>query len=291
MSREPAFAAPESVSAAIGLLAEAGADGRVLAGGTDLLVQMQTRRSRAGLVIDLKRIPELNRLELGPEGLRLGAALSTAALREHPEVRALYPGLVESAELIGSEQIQGRASVGGNLCNASPAADTVPALIAAGAEAVIAGPSGTRRVPVDGFCRGPGENVLERGEILVELAVPHPGPGTADAYQRLIPRSEMDIAVVGVGVQLTLEDGRCSAARVALGAVGPTVVSVPEAAAALVGSRLDGPALEAAARAARAACRPIDDLRGTIAYRTHVAGVLLRRVTRLAAERAVQVSR
>ncbi len=287
LSTSAAYAAPESVDAAVALLAEAGPDGRVLAGGTDLIVQMQTGRRRPRLVVDVKRIPDLTACELGPEGLRLGAALPSAELRERPEIRAIWPGLVGAAELIGSEQIQGRASLGGNLCNGSPAADTVPALIAAGAVGRIAAPGGTREVPVEAFCTGPGETVLGPGELLVELRVPRPPDRTADAYLRLIPRTEMDIAVAGAGVQIGLDgEGRCAAARVALGAVAPTALLVPAAAEALVGSRLDDAALEAAAAAARAACRPIDDVRGPADYRTHVAGVLLTRAARIAASRA-----
>ncbi len=286
MSEEAAYAAPDSMEAAVALLAQAGADARPLAGGTDLIVQMKTGRRRPGLVLDLKRIPELGRIEIRDDEIRIGPALCCAALGEHAELRALLPGLVEAAELIGSDQIQGRASIGGNLCNASPAADTVPALIACGARAVIAGSDGTREVPVAAFNRGPGENGLGPGELLADLRVPRPSAGTADAYLRFIPRTEMDIAVAGAAVQLRLEEGRCTAARVAVGAVAPTALEVPDAAAALVGSAPDDAAFDAAAAAARAVARPIDDQRGTAAYRTHVVGVLVKRAARLAAERA-----
>ena len=287
MSASAAYAAPESVEAAVALLAEAGPEGRVLAGGTDLIVQMRSGRRTPRLLVDVKRIPELMLCELGPEGLRIGAALSAAALREQPEVRRVYPGLVEAAALIGSEQVQGRASLGGNLCNGSPAADSVPALIVASAVCVVVGPAGRREVSVEAFCTGPGETVLGRGELLVELRVPRPPVRTADAYLRLTPRTEMDIAVAGAGVQLGLaDDGRCSSARVAIGAVAPTALRVPEAAEALVGSDLGDDALEAAAAAVRAASRPIDDVRAPAAYRTHVVGVLVKRVARIAARRA-----
>lgn len=287
MSASAAYAAPENLEAAIALLAEAGPDGRVLAGGTDLIVQMRTGRQTPGLLVDVKRIPELTICELGPESLRIGAALSTAVLREQPEVRGVFPGLVEAAELIGSEQIQGRASIGGNLCNGSPAADTVPALIAAAAVCVVVGPAGRRELPVEAFCTGPGETVLERGELLVELRIPRPPARTADAYLRFIPRTEMDIAVAGAGIQLGLDQaGRCCSARVAIGAVAPTALRVPEAEEALVGSDLDEVALDAAAAAARAASRPIDDVRAPASYRTHVVGVLVKRVAHIAARRA-----
>ncbi len=286
MSAPAGYASPSSVEEAVTLLDAAGPDARPMAGGTDLLVQMRAGRRRPELIVDLKRIPELTTLELDAAGLRLGAALSTAALREHPELRELYPGLVEAAALIGSEQVQGRASVGGNLCNASPAADTVPALLVHDARALVAGPEGRREIPVAAFCRGPGETVLGPGEILVALLVPRPPEGAKDAYLRLIPRTEMDIAVVGAAVRVQIEDDRCCEARVALGAVGPTAIRVPEGEEALVGSTLDEDALAAAAAAARAAARPIDDLRAPAAYRTHVAGVLVQRAARIAAARA-----
>lgn len=282
------YEAPRSLEEAVRLLAGAnGTEARVLAGGTDLIVQMQRGLRKPELVVDVKRIPETNVLALEADGLRLGAAVPAAALRERPELREAYPGLIEAAELIGSEQIQGRATLGGNLCNASPAADTVPALIAVGAHCVVAGPTGTRTLPVEGFVLAPGKTALQAGELLVELRIPAAPPRSADAYLRLIPRSEMDIAVVGAGVRVTLDAaGRCSDARVALGAVGPTPLLVPDAAAALVGSEVDEAALDRAAAAASAAAQPIDDMRGTVAYRRRVSGVLTRRAARIAAERA-----
>jgi len=259
----------------------------VLAGGTDLLVQFRTGLRRPTAFVDVKRIPELMDVRIDGSGLRLGAATSAAVICEHPEIGRLWPGLVEAVHLIGSTQIQGRGSVGGNLCNASPAADTVCALIVNRAECVIAGPSGERVVPVEGFCISPGQTVLQRGELLAAITIPRPPPRTADAYLRLIPRTEMDIAVVGAAASVTLDpDGTCKAARIAIGAVAPTALLVAEAAQALVGSRLDEPALGRAADAARAAARPIDDKRGTVAYRRTVAGVLTRRAVTIAAARA-----
>ncbi len=286
MSTDAAFEAPDNLETAVRLLHEAGAEGRALAGGTDLIVQMQTGRRRPKLLVDLKRIPELLRLDLTAEGLHLGAALPNAALREHAEVEKVFPGLVEAAGLIGSEQIQGRASVGGNLCNASPAADTIPALIATGARARMVGPQGEREIPVEDFCTGPGQSALGEGEILVELFVPRPPAGTADAYLRLIPRTEMDIAVAGAAVQLTLDGDACTAARVSIGAVAPTPLAVPAAAAALVGTQLSDDALAQAADAARALAQPIDDVRGPAEYRIQVVGVLVKRAAKRAAERA-----
>ena len=281
------YEAPESVAGAVTLLADGGPRGRVLAGGTDLLVQLRAGMIAPDLVVDIKRISETREIRREDGKLVVGAAVTGAELGEHSAAKSMWPGVVESAELIGSTQIQGRASLAGNLCNASPAADTVPALIAAGAVCRVAGPGGTRRVPVEDVCTGPGRLSLGDGEFVVAFEFPERPPRSADAYLRFIPRTEMDIAVVGAGVNLVLDDdGRCSAARVALGAVAPTVILVEEAGAALVGTECDEAALETMAAAARAACRPIDDKRGTAEYRTKVAGVLATRAARIAAERA-----
>ncbi len=285
------YAAPRSLEEAVELLKASNGDARVLAGGTDLLVQMRTGLQRPQLIIDVKRIRELMAISLGEGGLRLGAAVSAAEIGEHRELVESYPGLAEAVALIGSTQIQGRASVGGNLCNASPAADAVPALLALGAECVVAGPGGQRTLAIEDFLLGPGRTALGAGELLVELRIGPRPPRSADAYLRFIPRSEMDIAVVGAGVDLTLDpDGRCSAARVALGAVAPTVIEVPEAAAALVGGAIDEAALERAGEAASAATSPIDDKRGTVAFRRKVAGVLTRRAATIATARAAERS-
>ena len=282
------FEAPRSVGEAVDLLAgSSGVATSILAGGTDLLVQMKTGLREPGLIVDVKRIPELISLSIGADEICIGASVPAQQITENRELADLLPGLVEATDLIGSTQIQGRASLGGNLCNSSPAADTVPALITVGAEAVVVGGAGERRVPVSEFTTGPGQNVLQPGEFLVELRIPRPPARTADAYLRFIPRSEMDIAVVGAGVCLTLdESGTCTGARVALGAVGPTVFSVPAAADALIGTTVDAAALEAAGAAASAAASPIDDKRGTIEYRKKVSGVLTRRAAAIAAARA-----
>ena len=281
------YEAPESVEGAVRLLAGGGPRGRVLAGGTDLLVQLRTGMIAPDLVVDIKRISETREIRWEDGALVIGAAVTGAELGEHTAAKSMWPGVVEAAELIGSTQIQGRASLAGNLCNASPAADTVPALIAAAATCRVAGPDGTRRVSVEDVCTGPGQLSLGDGEFVVAFEFPERPPRSADAYLRFIPRTEMDIAVVGAGVNLAFdENGRCSAARVALGAVAPTVILVEEAGAALVGTECDEAALETMAAAARAACRPIDDKRGTAEYRTKVAGVLATRATRIAAERA-----
>jgi carbon-monoxide dehydrogenase medium subunit len=282
------YEAPRSIGETVALLQRADGAARVLAGGTDLLAQMRTGLVSPALVLDVKKIPELTSIARTPEGgFRIGAAVCGAAIGEHAALAAAWPGVVEAAELIGSAQIQGRASLGGNLCNASPAADTVPALIAAGATCTIAGPSGTREVPVEQVVTAPGRTSLARGELVVDFRLRKPAPRTGSAYLRMIPRSEMDIAIVGAGVCLTLDDqGRCTAARVALGAVALTPLLVAGAGAALVGTTVDDDALEAAGAAASAAARPIDDKRGTAAYRVRVAAVLTRRAARIALDRA-----
>lgn len=281
------YLAPRTLDEAVNALAAAGAAGRILAGGTDLLVQMRSGAVKPGVIIDVKRIPEMTAIEETADGgFRIGAAVPGAVLEEHPKLSKVWPGVVEAMDLIGSTQIQGRASPGGNLCNASPAADSVPAMVAAGAVVTVQGPQGRREVPVEKIPAGPGRTTLQPGEIVVSFTLPPRPPGSGDAYLRLIPRTEMDIAVVGCGVSLTLRGGTCTAARVSLGAVAPTVLLVEDAAKALIGSRLEEEALEAAAAACRAACRPINDKRGTIEYRTKIAGVLLKRATAIAAERA-----
>lgn len=281
------YVAPRTLDEAVGAYAAAAGAARILAGGTDLLVQMRSGMVRPGLIVDIKKIPEMTAIEETADGgFRIGAAVSGAVLAEHPKFGKAWPGVLEGINLIGSTQVQGRASAGGNLCNGSPAGDSVPAMVAAGAVVTIQGPGGRREMKVEDFPAGPGKTNLKPGEILVSFTLPPRAKGSSDAYLRMIPRTEMDIAVVGVGVNLTLKDGVCTAARVGLGAVAPTVLLVEDAAKALIGSKLDAAALDAAAAACSAACRPIDDKRGTIAYRTKVAGVLLKRTAAIAAERA-----
>ncbi len=281
------YEAPGSIDEAVALLAAANGKARVLAGGTDLLVQLRAGMISPELVVDVKRIPETRTIAAEDGGFRIGAAVSGAELGERADVKQAWPGVVEALELIGSTQIQGRASLGGNLCNASPAADSVPAMIVAGMTCTIAGPDGRREAPVADIVTGPGQLSLARGELVVDFRLPARPARTGDAYLRFIPRTEMDIAVVGVGICLSLdEDGVCSAARVSLGAVAPTALLVEEAAAALVGSSVDDAALQRLDAAAQAACRPIDDKRGTVEYRTKVAGVLARRTAAIALDRA-----
>lgn len=281
------YLAPGSLDEAIKAFAAAGAAGKILAGGTDLLVQMRAGTQKPGVIVDIKKIAEMTQIEdLGGGSFRIGAAASGMALYDHRTFGKAWPGVLEAINLIGSKQVQGRASAGGNLCNASPAGDSVPALVAAGATVTIAGPNGRRELKVEEVPAGPGRTNLKPGEIVVSFTFPARPKGSSDAYLRMIPRTEMDIAVVGLGVNLSLKDGVVTAARVGLGAVAPTVLLVEDAAKALIGSKLDDAALTKAAAACSAACRPINDKRGTIAYRTKVAGVLLKRTALIAAKRA-----
>jgi CO/xanthine dehydrogenase FAD-binding subunit len=281
------FTAPKSVDEAVKILA--GADGlaKPLAGGTDLLVQLRSGRIRPEIIVDTKRIPELIGIREERDRFVIGAATPGIMIYDHQGLRQAWPGIVEGMDLIGSEQIQGRASFAGNLCNASPAADSVPALIAARASCLIAGPDGRREAPVEAIVTGPGRTSLTKGELIVEFHLPKPKPHQSDAYLRFIPRTEMDIAVVGCGVNVTLDgQGTCTDARVVLGAVAPTQLTVEEGAVALKGHRLDPPTLSALDAAAQRACKPITDKRGTIEYRIKVAGVLARRAAAIAFERA-----
>jgi carbon-monoxide dehydrogenase medium subunit len=281
------YLAPQTLDEAIAAFAAAGSAARIMAGGTDLLVQMRSGTLRPGLIVDIKKIAEMTSIaETADGGFRVGAAVSGAELTEHSRFGKVWPGVLEAVNLIGSKQVQGRASAGGNLCNGSPAGDSVPAMVAAGAIVTVQGPDGRREITVEKVPAGPGRTHLKPGEILVSFTLPPRPPGSGDAYLRMIPRTEMDIAVVGCGVNLTLKGGVCTAARVGLGAVAPTVLLVEEAGKALIGSKLDDVAVSAAASACSAACRPIDDKRGTIVYRTKIAGVLLKRTVAIAARRA-----
>ncbi len=282
------YEAPETVAKAVALLKAVKGQARVLAGGTDLLIQMRVGRVSADTVVDIKRIPALRKITRETSGgFKIGAAVTGAEANEHAQLVKAWPGIVEGWDLIGSTQIQGRATLAGNLCNASPAADGVPALVAAGAKVTVVGPKGTRKVPVEAIPVGPGRTSLAKGEIVTFFHLPKRPPRSSDAYLRLIPRTEMDIAVVGCAVNLTLDArGTCTAASVVLGAVAPTVIKVPAAAKALIGTKLEPAALDKLAAAASAACKPIDDKRGTVVYRTKIAGVLARRAALIAYERA-----
>jgi CO/xanthine dehydrogenase FAD-binding subunit len=281
------YEAPDTIDAAVKLLASEAGLARVLAGGTDLLVQMRSDIVSPDLLVDIKKISEVCQITEEGGGFRVGAAVTGAELKEHPKLPKAWPGLIESANLIGSTQVQGRATMGGNLCNGSPAADSVPGLIAAGAVAAIAGPNGRRELKVEDIMLAPRKLALTKGEFITSFLLPPRPARSSDAYLRFIPRTEMDIAVVGCGVSLSLDPGgTCTAARVSLGAVAARPLLVEDAAKAIIGTKLDHAALAKLEAAARAACKPIDDKRGTVEFRIDVAGVLARRAALIAQERA-----
>ena len=289
--RDFTYAAPTALDDAVGLLKKHGPRAKLLAGGTDIIVQLREGLREADVVVDVKKIPELTGLSYSPEaGLTLGAATPCCQIYEHAEAVAAYPALADAAHIIGGWQIQSRASVGGNLCNSSPAADSIPGLIVHDAVACIAGPGGLRELPVVDFCTGPGRNALEPGELLVSLKLPPPPARSSSAYQRFIPRNEMDIAVVGAAswVQLSAAGDTIEQARIALAAVAPTPVAATAAAEFLAGKPADESTFNHAGELARQAARPISDMRGTAEYRTHLTGVLTRRTLQSAVERARQ---
>ena len=280
------FYNPETFDDAVAIAASAEGVTRFLAGGTDVLVQLRADVVTPDTLIDVKQIEGVKEIAREGDGWRIGVAVSGAEMSEHPELGKEWPGLVEAMDLIGSTQIQGRATLTGNLCNGSPAADSVPAMIAAGMEATISGPNGNRRMAVEDIPSGPGKLNLEKGEMVSALHVPARGDDAGDAYLRFIPRTEMDIAVVGCGVSLRVDGDIITEARVALGAVAPTALLVDDAANAIIGSSLDEKAMDALAEAASTACNPIDDKRGTVKFRTQVAGVLAKRTAQIAYDRA-----
>ncbi|CCV16040.1 xanthine dehydrogenase family protein subunit M [Mesorhizobium sp. STM 4661] len=278
---------PLSIEDAAGLLAGSTGTAAILAGGSDLLVRMKGGFIEPDLIVDIKAIEGLGEIRETAEGFSIGAAVPCAVLGESKVLKKAWPGVVEAANLIGSKQVQGRCTIVGNLCNASPAADSVPALVAAGAKAVVVGPGGKRTIAVEAVPTGPGKTSLAKGEIVEAILLDKRPPRSGDAYLRFIPRTEMDIAVVSAGVNLTLdEQGRVKSARLALGAVAPTVILVEAAAEVLIGSRLDEATLERLAKVCSGACRPIDDKRGTVEFRRKVAGVLAKRAATTAYKRA-----
>jgi carbon-monoxide dehydrogenase medium subunit len=281
------YSSPATVDEAVTLLAKSPGQARPMAGGTDLIDHMRVGRLRPEVVVDVKQIPDLNVLEVTSAGARIGAAVPCYRIYGHEGLQRDYAALVDACSIIGGIQIQSRASIGGNLCTSGPAADSTPALIALGATCVIAGPKGRREVPVGQFCTGPGTNVLQPGELLVEIRLPASQPRSGSHYQRFIPRNEMDIAVVGVGAWLQLDDKNqtITAARIGLGAVGPTPIVAHAAAAAIIGQPPSDATWKLAADAARGEISPITDMRGTIEFRTHVTGVLVERVLRHMADK------
>jgi carbon-monoxide dehydrogenase medium subunit len=281
------YVAPASVAEAVKALGAP--DARALAGGTDVIIQAREGRRNVSVMVDIKHVPEMNELKLSADGsLRIGASVPCAQIYADADIARRFPALVDSASLIGGIQIQSRASLGGNLCNSSPAADSIPTLIALGAVCEIAGPSGTRTLPVEEFCTGPGQNALKAGELLVALAFPAPAQHSGAAFERFIPRNEMDIAVVNAAasVVLSADGSKFESGRIAVGAVAPTPLFVKEAGDAIAGKAVSAETIDSAAKAASAAARPITDMRGSAAQRTHLAGVLVRRVLNKAVERA-----
>jgi CO/xanthine dehydrogenase FAD-binding subunit len=287
--RDFEYEAPPSIAEAVRVLSQHNGSAKPLAGGTDLIDQIRTGRHQPRVVVDIKKIPELGVLALSTSGLRLGAAVPCYRIYGNADIATRYAALADSARIIGGIQIQSRASVGGNLCNSGPAADSTPSLIALGAVAVIAGPKGQREVAVENFCTGPGKNVLEPGEFLVELRFPPCPAESGSHYRRFIPRNEMDIAVVGVAASVVLDKTRQKfvSARVAVGAVGPTPLYAKAAGDLLAGQSVTDEIIGRAAESARSIARPIDDMRGTKEFRMHVTGVLTRRVI----EEAVKAAR
>lgn len=285
------YEAPGSLADAVKLLAAAAGPARALAGGTDLIVQMENDLIEPELLVDIKKMPDLRFMRPENGGFRIGATVSGMEMIENAELCAKWPGIIDGVKLIGSIQVKGRATIAGNLCNASPGADSVPPLVTAGAIARIIGPGGVREALVEKIPVGPGKTSLAPGEIIESFFLPARPRNSGDAYLRFTPRTEMDIAVVGVAINLTLDDGGvCTQARVALGAVAPTVLLVDECAKALIGTRVDGAAIDRMAAAAAAACKPIDDKRGTREFRIKLAGVLAKRVAQKALERARHAS-
>jgi len=280
------YESPATTKEAVALLAAEKGSAHVLAGGTDLLAKLRLDMVEPDLMVDIKRIPAMKEIKKTATGFKVGAAVSGAELGENKALVKAWPGVVEATNLIGSDQIQGRCTMVGNLGNASPAADSVPAMIAAGAKAVVVGKNKRRTVPVEKIVTGPGQTSLASDELIEAITLPRPAAKSADAYLRFTPRTEMDIAIVSAAVSLTLSRGVVKSARVSLGAVAPTAVLVPAAAKAIIGTKLDDEALEAMAAACSAACNPIDDKRGTVEYRTRVAGVLAKRAAKIAFERA-----
>ena len=281
------YKVPQSLEEAVAMLSSGDQATKVLAGGTDLIIQAKAQNTDPLVVVDIKKINTMMGASIDGSGLTLGPSMPCAEFTAREDIKAVFPGLVEAAYLIGSTQVQGRCSVGGNLCNASPAADTIPALICNGAQCVIVGPNGERTVAAEDFVTGVAQNCMQQGELLKSIQIPQPAAKTSDAYLRFIPRTEMDIAVAGAGVSITLDDaGVCTAARVCIGAVAVTALLVPAAADALIGSTIDDAALQAAAEAASAASKPITDRRGTAEFRRHVVGVLTKRAAKIAADRA-----
>lgn len=281
------YARPKTLQEAVRLLKEGGPTARVLAGGTDIIVMARERRRDTSVFVDIKGIPEMGVISYDPtSGLTLGAATPLYEIYRDATVNRYYPAIVDSASLIGGTAIQGRASLGGNLCNAGPAADSIPTMIVLEGTANILGPNGERTIAIENFCTAPGRSVLEVGEVVVSMHFPAPKPGSGVRFIRFIPRNEMDIAVVNCATSLVLDGNNVTSARLSLGAVAPTPLFVPAAGAALAGKPLSDATIGAAANAARDAAKPIDDMRGSIRQRKQLSYVLAERTIRDAVHRA-----
>ena len=283
------YEVPTTVGEAVSLMASKGDRAKAIAGGTDILVMLRGRRRSADVLVDVKEIPELNEVSYDPQnGLVLGAAVPCYRVYQNQEVASAYPGLIDAASLIGGIQIQGRASIGGNLCNAAPSGDSIPPVIVLGGVCNVAGPDGTRQIPVEEFCTAPGQNALKTGEILVSVSLPAPQANSGAKYLRFIPRNEMDIAVAGVGSSVVLDDAGQNfvSARIALASVAPTPVLARDAGESLAGKPVSEEAIQEASEKAQAAASPISDMRGTVRQRTHLVGVLTRRTLNQAIQRA-----
>ena len=283
------YTAPKTLDEALKVMAANGDRARVLAGGTDLLVQLRGGRRSADVVVDSKFIPELNELSYDAQkGLTIGAAVPCYRIYEHKDVSSNYPGITDAASLIGSIQIQGRATLGGNLCNSAPSADAIPPIIVLGGVANISGPNGSRQIPVQDFCTGPGQNVLQPGEILISITMPAPQAHSGANYLRFIPRNEMDIAVAGVGSSVVLDASGQNfvSGKIALASVAPTPVFAKDAGDSLAGKPVADATIDEAAEKAMADAKPINDMRGTIKQRVHLVGVLTRRTLNTAVKRA-----
>ena len=281
------YSLPQSVEEALSIL-NSESNATVFAGATDLIPQLRGGRAEPGLLVDLKKIPSLMNLSFSSGSWKIGAATPVASIKNNEKLTKELPGLSEASALIGSDQIQNRASLGGNVCTASPGADTVPSLMVNDALAVIASNEGARTIPVADVITGPGSTSLGSGEFIIEFLVPQPPPGTSDAYERFIPRTEMDIAVVDAAARISLDErGNCKEAKIAIGAAAPTVIRVPAAERILQGKKINDELLAGVMEEVSKACNPINDKRGTIEYRRQVAGVLAKRVVLLAEKRAL----
>jgi carbon-monoxide dehydrogenase medium subunit len=283
------YHAPQTLEEAVALLHHLGEHGRPIAGGTDLVVQMKEDRTRfpyPDVVVSLSRIKALGGIEFAEkDGLRIGAGTTMAEIARSPVIQERYAALAEGAGVVGSLQTMNMGTIGGNVCNAAPSADSVPPLLAFEAKAVVVGPEGRRKVKIEEFFLGPGRTVLQPGELLAELRLPTPAPGTGSVYQRHTPRKQMDIAVVGVGVALTLAGETVQRARIALGAVAPTPIRALEAENAVTGQPASAETFAKAAALAAEACSPIGDVRGSAEFRRYLVKVMTERLLTEAAAR------